>query len=65
MSGITYRVIIFILSGVRRMGGRHRLEALVVPQQARMRLLEVSERGCQPDGVVFKALALLEPVAHV
>ena len=47
--------------GVGRIDGRRRLDALVFPQQARMRLLEVGERGCQPGGVVFKALPLPEP----
>ena len=63
MIGITYLVVIVIALG--RICGQRSLDALVVLQQARMRLLEVDERGCQPGGVVFKALALPEPVAHV
>ena len=45
MSGIAYLIIVSIISG-RRIDGRCRLDALVVPQQARMRLLEIGKRGC-------------------
>ena len=42
MSAITYLIIVIIVSG-RRIDCLCRLDALVVPQQARMRLLEIGE----------------------
>ena len=60
MSAITYLINVSIISGLR-IDGRCLLDALVVPQQARMRLLEIGERGCRPGGRVLKALPLPEP----
>ena len=60
MSTIRYHVIVVVIIRVYRVG-RRRLDALVFLQQARMRLIKVGERGCQPGGVVFKALPLPEP----
>ena len=60
MSTIGYHVIVVIIR-VYRIDGRRRLDALVFPQQARMRLLEIGERVCQP-GMVLKALPVPEPV---
>ena len=62
MSAITYLIIVSIISG-RRIDGRCRLDALEVPQQARMRLLEIGERGCRPGGMVLKALPVPETLA--
>lgn len=45
MSGIAKLGILVIFVGIGPIGGRRRLAALVVPQQAHMRLLEVDERG--------------------
>ena len=60
MSAITYLIIVIIVSG-RRIDCWCRLDALVVPQQARMRLLEVGERGCRLGGMVLKAVPVPEP----
>ena len=54
-----------VLACIHRIGGRRPLDALVFLEQARMRVLEVDERSCQPVGVVVKALAVSEPVAHL
>ena len=64
MSGRTHLVIIIIGIGNDCIGGRRPLDALVVLEQTRMRVLEVDERSCQPGGVVVKALTLTEPVAR-
>ena len=45
MSDIAYLIVVRIVSG-HRIDGRCSLDALVVPQQARMRLLEIGKRGC-------------------
>ena len=51
-SGVAYLVVI-VVGRVRRIFGRYRLDALVILQQARMRLLEVDERGGRPGDVVL------------
>ena len=63
MSGRTHLVIMIIGNG--GISGRRPLDALVVPEQTRMREREVDERGCHPGGVVVQALTLTEPVAQV
>ena len=65
MSGRTHLVTIIIGIGNGCIGGRRPLDALVVLEQTRMRVLEVDERSCQPNGVVVKALTLTEPVEQV
>ena len=65
MSGRTNLVIVIIGIGIGCIGGRRPLDALVILEQTRVRVLEVDERSCQPSVVVVKALTLSEPVAQV
>ena len=59
MGAIACLIIVRIVSA-HHIDGRCSLDALVVPQQARMRLLEIGERGCRPGGMVLKALPVTE-----